>query len=225
MATLNVFSGTNDGYVISQDGNEIYADARAGTGTSGLAADTSATGIIIGQRHNSSVGFIQVDEGFVSFDLSGLPGGATVTNAVLSLYGSSDFSSTDFTIEARESNWGATLTTADYVAGANLGALTRLATFATSGGFSTSAYNAFTNDGSNMLNRVIAAGTGTLYVLLCSDHTVSNTAPTPDVDERVVAYSADQTGTANDPKLVITYTVATAAEDPFPFMGGGYFDA
>jgi hypothetical protein len=91
-------------------------------------------------------------EGFYQFDTSGIGDTDTIDSAVFSLHGHTDNSVTDFTINCRLKDWGTGLTTADWVAGADLSALTLLATFATSG-FTTSGYNDFTSAGKHGSHR------------------------------------------------------------------------
>lgn len=190
------YSDAADGHI--ESGNATYATARSG-GT--LGTNSAIASLYIGQY---KPGDYQCIEGFISFDTSALTDSDTISNAALGLYGSGNFSTTDFTIEARVQDWGATLTAADWVAGADLSAKTRVATFATSG-FSTSAYNDFTEDGTNFQSNVNK--TGTTYLILVSDKLVSGTAPTG--DEFVGVYSADTSGTTQDPKLVVTHAAAS----------------
>lgn len=195
MPTITVYAdaGSNDGYISSNNGT--YSTARSG-GT--LTADTSATTAYIGQN----TGYYCY-ESFFSFDTSFVGFASSVSSVTFSLYGQSDLSFTDFTIEARISDWGTGLTTADWVAGASLSALTSVATFATSSTFSTSAYNAF----SNVAFPANINKSGSTRIICYSSRQSGNN--TPSSFEYVIAYSADQTGTSNDPKLSITYTETT----------------
>lgn len=223
MASTTIFSGAADAYIDCDDaGGSDYAHVREGT----LAfvefqvVDASATQMRMGQK--LSAGQYDVYETFLAFDLSSIAGG-TCTGATLSLYGAVDNSVTDFTIEARERDWGATVTTDDWVPGSTMSGLTRLATFATVG-FSVAGYNDFTQDGTNLVDRINAAlsGSGVLSVLLCSAKTVAGTAPTG--QEWVAVFAADQAGTGNDPKLAITYTPAAGGSDTAdPYGELGFF--
>lgn len=194
--TYTLFSG-NDGYIESND--STYATARAG---SGLALQTSA--ISAGQ----DVGYF-IEQGFVSFDTSSVVG--TVSSATLSLFVLTDNSTTDFTINARRLDY-ATLTTADFVAGASLGALPLLATLATAG-LGTPVYNAFTSDG-NFLTNINQSGT--TGIVLSSAKTDANTAPT---NTEIVQFSSSTaSGTTQDPKLVIDAAASAANGSFFLFM-------
>jgi hypothetical protein len=200
VSTLTVFAATSDGYISST--NATYATARTG-GT--LAADSVATTCLIGQQFNGS-NYI-IDEAFFSFDTSPIPTTATVNSVAFSLWGSADNSSQDFTMQARTDSWTAGgLTTADWVSGASLGALTLLATFSTAS-FSQIGYNQFTENGTNFRS-AINKGTGaTTQFLVDSDRHVAGNTPTIGAPENVTVDTADASGTANDPQLVIGYTL------------------
>lgn len=195
MATYTIYSDTADGYLESFDAT--YATARAGSGS--INVDTTSTSIYVGQLS----GTYYCIESFVSFDTSSVVG--VVSSATLSLYGKDDGSATDFTMTAATRDWGATLTTGDFVAGASLSGLTTVATFATSG-FSIAGYNVFTSTGS-FLSAINIGGT-TRLIVYSSRHSGNNT---PTGNEYVGCYSADQTGTTNDPRLVV---VAAPAGPP-----------
>lgn len=207
MPTLTVFSDATDGMLRSNDAT--YANARAGTGT--LAAFTADVSNSIGQDFFVPDSNFYCRQTFYAFDTSSI-GSATIDQVDFSLFAVTDSSVQDFTLEVREHDWGAALTTADFVAGASLAALTRLATFATSG-WTTSAYNLFTEDGTNFRSAIDPLGT--TRVLVHSDRQRTNNAPVSGSTEYVSAYTADQTGTTNDPKLVVTYTPIA----PTPVVG------
>lgn len=192
------YSGTSDGYLVSV--HATYATARS-THSGGTSPSDTATTMVCGQQ---KPGDFQLYEMFVQFDTSAIDDGDTVSQAVLSLYGTVDLSTTDFTAEARVSDWGASLTTADWIAGESLSSLTRVATHA-SAGFTTSAYNDFTEDGLNFRSAVNT--TGATRLILVSDRLVAGTEPTG--NELWIVSTADETGTTQDPKLVVTHTAAT----------------
>lgn len=191
-----IYSDAADGYIDS-DGLGTYANARDGAGD--LIAVTTGH-IVIGQ---GSGGFVW--EGFVWFSLAGIADTETVSAAALSLYGQNDTSITDFTIEARERDWGATLTAGDWVAGGDLSGLTLLASFATAG-FSTSAYNDLTSEAAFVPAVQAALAADVIRMVICSSRTTSNTEPGG--SESVTVYSANQAGTTNDPKLTVTHAAA-----------------
>ncbi len=194
MAIL-VFYGDNAGGYIEST-NASYATARSG-GT--LTANDSATTAQAGQYYYSSY---YCWEAFVGFDTSAIPDSSTISSATLSLYGSGDFSYADFTVEARVYDWGSSLTTGDYVAGASLSALTSVATFATSSTWA-GAYNAFTNVA--LPANVSKTGT-TRLIIYSSRHSGNNT---PGGYEVVYFYTTDETGTTKDPTLAVTISSPT----------------
>lgn len=201
MTVTTVFAGTNDGNISSS--NATYATARSG---SGLVADTASIILTAGGQDLSFTTY-DVYEGFFSFDTSPVPDADTISAVVLSLKGDDAGSSPTFSLQARVFNWGATLTTADWIAGASLSGNTLVATFATSG-WSITAYNAFTESGTAF--RTAINKTGTTFLMTCSDQTVSGTTPT-DTNQLVNVWMADNAGTTSDPKLVITSSSVAAS--------------
>jgi hypothetical protein len=146
-----------------------------------------------------------VYEGFVSFDTSSIPDTDTIDSATLSLTAATDASYTDFTIEARTKDWGASLTSVDWVAGADLSGLALLASYATASGWVGTTTYAFTSESAF---RSAVSKTGTTYVMVSSSRTRVGNEPSG--DEYVSTYSANQSGTTYDPKLVVTHTAAPA---------------
>lgn len=190
MTTLTVYADLADGQIQSNNAN--YSTARSG---SALAATTNSATYGVGQAPT-----YYIYEIFESFDTSSVPVGSQISAVTLSLYLSSDTSTTDFTHEARVFDWGASLTTADWIAGADLGNYTLVATRATSGiaaGYNDFSDVAFTSN--------INAG-GSTRIIINSDRHRAGTTPTQ--VETVSWYAADQAGTTNDPKLVVTYSDA-----------------
>lgn len=194
MPTVDITADTTDGHIDSS--NATYATARSGSGL------TVFTGPILGVGQLLSGGTYTCIEYFVSFDTSSLGAGATITSAVLSIQGGGgtpDQSDTDFTVEARAFNFGASVTTGDWVAGASLGSSTLVCHFDTSAGWG-SGYNAFTNDALPAnINK-----TGTTYIMLSSSRHRGNNTPVG--LEKVSLKTSQTAGTSSDPKLTITYT-------------------
>ncbi|MEV0618536.1 hypothetical protein AB0I81_34775 [Nonomuraea sp. NPDC050404] len=193
-----VFSDASDGQISST--SPTYATARTGAS---LSANTSGTTMSVGQ---SLVGDYQCFEAFISFDTSAIADSDQISLIVLDLYLLNDTSATDFTVEAREYNWGATLTTADWVAGASLGGLILMASINTSGIGGAGAYKAFTSDPAFL----VATGlkTGVVHLMLCSSRLRLGNAPSGAED--VSFRTAEQSGTTQDPKLTLTHQASTA---------------
>lgn len=197
MATLTVYSGTGDGYI--QSLGATYSTVR-GAGDD-LSADT-ASDLSVGQAY---AGPYFVFESFLRFDTSSLTSGATVSAAVLSLVLSDDNSGTDFTLEARSSTWGGSLQTSDWVNGGSLGSSNLLASRSTSGMTSVGTRYDLTSDAAFP---GAVSKTGNTDIFLSSSRQRGNNTPTG--LEFQAYYSADQSGTTSDPRLVVTYTTGVS---------------
>ena len=197
MSTLVVYSDTT-GYIDSSgQGSSQYLPARAGTGNQGFTVNTIG-GLIVGQDVVAGINYFSVWETFLTFDTSTV-GSGSVSAAVLNLTSQGDNSTTNFTVEARLSDWGTGLTGADWIAGASLSALTLLAHHDTASGFVANTAYDFTDDAFPAnVNK-----TGSTRFLLSSSRTISAAAPTG--QEYVVLYGVDEAGTTRDPKLTVTY--------------------
>jgi len=116
-------------------------------------------------------------ETFVAFDTSGIPDGATISAATLEVYGWYDNSTTNFTLQARTYDYGATLTTADFRTAAQLSAATLLASIAVTS-VTFSAYDTWTESGTALRDAI--SKTGETRMVICSDRHVAGTTPTND---------------------------------------------
>lgn len=206
--TTTVFAGTTDGYVSST--NATYATARSG---SGLAANTTSD-LRIGQSRPKDY---LVEEGFLSFDTSAIDDGDTVSAVTLSLWLTTDSSTANFITEAREYDWGAGLTTADYRPGADLSGLTLMASIDSNGIGATGAYKDFTSEAAFL--SATGLKTGTVYLNLSSSEQRLNSAPTG--NEFCIWESADTAGTTNDPKLTIVHAAAATFTPRLALLGVG----
>lgn len=171
-----------------------YGDARSGAGSLSLAGSANLY-LPAGQGLSGSTYFFY--EGMLDFDTSSISDSALVSSVTLSLYGSYNGWTTAATLQARLNDFGATITTGDFVAGADLSSKTLLATFASSG-WSTSGYNDMTSESAFVSS---IDKTGNTRLLICTDRMVSGTTPT--THEYCTFRSADNTGTSQDPKLVV----------------------
>lgn len=193
MTTTTIYGSTADGNI--QSSSATYSTARSGGGTLVAAAAGTAD---VGQNVAAAVYYLY--EGFIQFDTSSIPDNDTITAVELSLYVYQDSSTTDFTVNARLYDWGAALTSADWVAGASASGNTLAATLATSGA-TDDAYNAFTSEDAFKAN---INKTGTTYLVLTSSRFENGDVPTG--DERLLFRSGSYTGTTYDPKLVVTHS-------------------
>lgn len=189
MATLTVYAETGGGGVASS--SATYSTARS----SGTLAATVADGRV-GQ--NQAGGTFSCYEAFLSFDTSVLGPEATVTAAVLHIYGRSAALGANFGVEISFHDWTAGgLTTGDWIAGASLPSSADAG--GSTVGFSTSGYNPYTFVDLSGIDT-----TGTTEIVIASDRHRGATQPV--AAEFLVFWTSEQTGTDKDPKLVITYT-------------------
>jgi hypothetical protein len=196
MTVSTFFSSSEDGRIRSI--HSVYSTARAG---SSLAMDKTSAGAgsqTIGQHFDATN--YTCFEMFLDFDTSSIPDTDTIESVVLSVYGNANESTTDFTVEARLHDWGPTLETADWVAGADLASKTLLATFNTAS-WTIAGYNDFTSDGAFVSN---INKTGVTRLVLCSSRHRVGTTPTG--LERVHIYASEQADTTQDPKLVVNHS-------------------
>lgn len=187
--TTTVFQGVMaDADIISS--HATYATARAGSSLT--VQDSSAWELIVGQ----STGY-NIWESFLGFDTSSIPDTDEIISVSLELNLQTDVSTVDFIVQARLHDWGTAVTTADWVAGADLSGKTLLATLNTNGIGATGAYKAFTSDAAFKSN---INKTGVTRILLCSKEQTDNSAPTG--NEYVSFEIADQ---ADYPKLTVVH--------------------
>ena len=191
MPTTVFTAATNGGDSIDSF-NATYTTARSGSSQS-LLGD-----MVVGQWFGGIYG---CREAFVKFDTSSLPDGATITSVLLEMKLSTDSSVTDFIAEVYVKDWGAAVDTGDWVAGASLSGLTRVATIDSNGIGATNAYKSFTSDAAFL---TAINTTGTTYLMLASSRHRAGSAPS--ADEQL--YWAQNAG--NQPKLTVTYASTTS---------------
>jgi hypothetical protein len=147
----------------------------------------------------------QVDRGYVYFDTSSIPDSVEIASATLYLYGQADNSTTDFNISI---NSGMPTYPTDPLAATDFNKTyyTDGGGSLTTSGFSIAGYNAITlnSTGLGWINK-----TGTTKFCIRSSRDVAATTPTG--DEYVTVYATEQTGTANDPYLVVNYSPLVTA--------------
>lgn len=191
MTVSTVYATAPGGNGCANSTSTVYATAR--TGPAGVAQNFHLVG-----QYYSAPNYTCL-EPFLIFDTSGTPDGDGVSAVTASLYGFGNSSTTDFTAKLAASSYdGGAVVAADYVSGADLGALTELASWS-SAGYS-AAYNDFTEtaDFKTAINK-----TGNTSLILFSDRHAADTTPTG--NEYVTFGDADATGTTQDPKLDITH--------------------
>lgn len=107
---------STDGFLESD--STTYATARTG---SSLAADTTANYVLAGQEKNGSTFFCY--EGFYQWAYTAVPSNEELVTARVALrfYNTDGTSSVQRNFEVRDKDWGAGLTTADWIDGADFG--------------------------------------------------------------------------------------------------------
>lgn len=190
--TLTVLSSSSDGYLYRHDTSYSAAwNASSSNGPSGILD------IIIGQKKQTLTYYIY--RGFVYFNTSALTKSAVIDAATLSLYKSSDSSTTDFLITAQ--NGQPTyphdpLQSSDYNRNYYTGNGGILSTSGFGNGYNNIPLN---SNGIGWINK-------SSWTKLClrSSRDINGTAPTG--NEYVTVYASEQ-GNGYEPKLVITYRV------------------
>lgn len=197
---LAVRSNAGDGVVQSGSGagSTSWASIRGG---SSLSADNNDATEIINARTAGST-FIAT-EGFFDFDTSSIGAAGTINSYTFTLYGTgtAENNADTLTIECRVFDWGGTLTTADWVTGANWSSNTLFANLALGSWVQTNnTANNFTSQGAGASISL----TGTTSLVVGLSRLSSATAPTGIND--FVTYFSEQTGTTSDPLLTVDYT-------------------
>ena len=198
---LAVRSNAGDGVVVSGNGVGSTSWSSIRSGSAALSADDNDASETINARTAGST-YIAT-EAFFDYDTSSIGASSTINSYTFTLYGTgtAENNADSQTIECRVFNWGGTLTTADWVTGANWSSNTLFANLSLGSWAQTNnTANNFTSQGASA--SIEKAGTTSLVVGL--NRLSSATAPTGIND--FVTYFADNTGTTSDPLLTVDYT-------------------
>lgn len=210
MATLTVYAGTEDGGVQSR--TSTYSGARAGTGN----LDVSTGGVADRANWNGGSDH-RITELFFSFDTSSVPSGASISDVTFSLNEriapSEDDNPDD--VYVRQYDWGTSVTGADWrpTDGTSSGD-TLLASLA----FSSwgTGYNDFVSE--SAFTSAINTGGDTRFYCVVSN---AEAASAPTGSNYISVRMADESGTSQDPKLVVTYTsISISSVTPSEFADG-----
>lgn len=191
--TLTAYSSTADGRMGTT--NTVWATAR-GTVTGSFLSTGAASGNNVLQASFSSPTYT-IYRSFFYFDTSSMGAGSTVTAAVFSLYRNVNGQSS---VSAQQGTQSATLSTSNFSSftGSLFG----------SAAWTSSTYNDISlasNGGYTYVNN-----NATAYLAAREyDHDYLNAAP--DAAYLNGCYFSDNTGTTQDPKLVITYSAGATA--------------
>lgn len=195
---------TVDGRTYTADSNVIFSTIRAAAGATAEDSGTDQEFVLLRSTTSSDQYQFLVRSLFL-FDTATLTSSATISAAVLSLYGTNkNVANGSNTIDIVSSNPAGNtgLVAADH---ATLG--TTVYADMASAAYSTSAYNDFTLD-ANGIAQVSKTGVSKFGARLGwdTDNSFGGVWASA-ADTGFNGYFADQTGTSNDPKLTITFTV------------------
>jgi len=197
MTTYTIYSTVTDGAVASS--NATYATAVAGAG---LVAATGASGY---EQLGQQLGYA-IWQLFFEFDCSVISGSETVDSAVFYSQTRNNFLDTNFTLEARDFDFGATVDTTDWRTDSQLGALTLLGSIS-SASITVKVYFGFSD---TAMAALVDNKSATTRFMVCSDRNRTATAPT--ANEYLNYYLSEQVGTSRDPYLDVTASAAAGAK-------------
>lgn len=221
---------TVDGYVkqgYSYYGGQSWATIRGAAGSSSGDTDSYSHGVIIGCDGSGQTNlFINLERSIFLYDTSALGSSATISAATMSLYGNyksvvGGISGTfDINIYTSSPASDTALAAGDFD---SLGTTAQCDTAITNSGFSTTAYNdwSLNSTGRGNISKTGITKFGARY----ATEDAQNNAPgwSSDGEARHEFIYADNTGTSQDPKLVITYTSSLDYSYTGTFYGPRFF--
>jgi hypothetical protein len=200
--TVDIVATVPTGSPTIDSRSAAYSSARAGSNPSFVSIDEHDRLNIVNALYN--LDFV-VREGFVEFDTSAIPTSAVIDSAVLTLtsYRDEGAAALDQIVEVRISDFGATFDTTDFVPGANLSALTLIASRAVEP--STRPLGTAEPFDDVALAANIVKG-GITRIIVHDQKTRIGTEPSPGTAQSDCAFCSPAHGTAAfRPKLTITY--------------------
>ena len=196
---------TCDGVIWRNGVDESFATIRAGAGN-GVVTGGAEDQLAYLAASTTSNQFAQMWRGFVGFDTSALTSSAAVSAAGLSLWVTAAQNGLGAGGNAHVA--GATPATANTLSTSDFGNVQRTSFGSVSvGGITTGTYTEWSL---NATGRAAVSTTGVTNLSLQTEHDLNGTFGgtwSSGTLVQVQAYHADQTGSANDPKFVVTYTV------------------
>lgn len=149
-----------------------------------------------------------------TFDTSSIPSTDIVTDATFSLYGKAKADPASITMNVAVVSYAPTSSGTPALGDYSKFGTTDYATRITYAGFSTSAYNDWTLNTTGKSAIATGVGAVTKIGVRNGQYDADNVAPTwaSNANNYFQAYYADQTGTTNDPKLVVTYSVPASTQ-------------
>lgn len=191
MSTTTVYSSTADGYLTS--GSDVsYATARSGRAIQEI--HNTDDDLWVDQYKYGSYYFCY--SGYLDFDTSSIPDTDEISAVTLSLYAINAYGSPG-ALEVYAYDWSTSLTFADWIAGADVAAMTLLASYP--GTWSGGAYRDLTSE---TAFKAAISKTGVTRLFLCTTNFRTGSAPT---DDDGYNFYATEKGTTYRPKLVIEH--------------------
>lgn len=196
-----------DGIVGRNDQDETWAAIRSGTGTGSDGAGSQNYFMFIKSSATLNQ-WSNLRRGIFLFDTSVLGTSAAVSAATLSLYGTTKgdnlASAPDLDIYTVAPASNTAIANADFLTFGSTSQTTGPITYAS---LSTSGYNEWTFNSTGIAN--VSTSGVSKFGSQNANYDVANVAPSWSsfTDSWFEGYYADQTGTANDPKLVVTYSL------------------
>lgn len=196
MSTTTVYPSTADGYLTS--GSKVsYATARSGGAVQEI--HNTANDMWVTQYQKGSDPFYYCCSGYLDFDTSSIPDTDEISAVTLSLYAINADGSPG-ALEVYAYDWGEELTFADWIAGADVAAMTLLASYP--GTWYGGAYRALTSE---TAFKAAINKTGVTRLFLCTTKFRTGSVPS---DRDGYTFYATEKGTTYRPKLVIEHAAA-----------------
>lgn len=210
-ATTDTYTGAaSDAYWYKA--HSVYATARSATSSS-YAPQIDTTTIKVGQVYDYVSGVSSIYRGSVIVDTSAIPDTATISSAVVKVWGTENWQDVAFSIVLTDS-LSYTGTLADYPSIPSVAADYNLSLYDTttlgyinSGSWSSSGWNTITLNATGIA-RINKTGLTKFFVR--SSHDINNTIYT--YDNYVLFYSGNKVG--YEPKIEVTYTVPASIVAP-----------
>lgn len=210
----NVESTSVDGWALATNAGTTWATIRAQAGDS--ANDSSAVrgaGYLLGYEGGN---WEEMGVGIYIFDTSSIPDSDTISSATLSLYGQGKADNGNQAVAIT----GITTSSNTSITGTDFGnrLSTRFASDIDITAATTSGYNDFALNASGIAN-ISKTGVSKFCARISGELDDSEPTLGSRLEVKLDVYNADQTGTANDPKLVVEH--AAASNPNTLFFGGG----
>lgn len=206
--TTTVYANTTDGYIFSESTNS-WASAQAGGDGTFTASTGDSSYPFLGSAHYDA-SHRAIIMGAFAFDTSAV-GSDTVDDVTFSLVSTSaDYGNDTGDLEARVSSWG-TLTTADWIDFTTASNWTGLPDFASLAVSSWVRSDGTRNDfveGADAAANINGSGTTEIKVV----NSLAYGSEPGVFNNSVGVYFADNTGTTNDPALVINHSAGGGPE-------------